>query len=92
LTNEEFDSKVNSSSELNTAKEKKLYIKVPSISDPRIDKIIRIATLNPGKTKIVLYDESTGKYSQMKNALIMCDDRVMSRLKATFSDGNVILS
>jgi DNA polymerase-3 subunit alpha len=88
LTNEEFSSKVK---EADTAKERKLYIKVPSLSDQRIDKIIRIAALNPGKTKIVLFDESTGKYSQMKNALIECDDRVMSRLKATFSDSNVIL-
>ncbi len=89
LTNEEFSLRAK---ETNAAKEQKLYIKVPSISDPRIDKIIRIAALNPGKTKIVLFDESTGKYSQMKNALIECDDRVMSRLKATFSDNNVILS
>ena len=92
LANDEFDSKANSISESKVEKEQKLYIKVSCLSDPRIDKIIRIAALNPGKTKIVLYDESTGKYSQMKNALIVCDDRVISRLRATFSDSNVILS
>ena len=96
LTNEEFKEiskgQADSPGQKTAVKEQKLYIKVPSLSDPRIDKIIRIASLNPGKTKIVLFDESTGKYSQMKNALIMCDDRVMSRLRMTFSDANVILS
>jgi hypothetical protein len=50
-----------------------------------------MATLNPGKTKIVLYDESVGKYSQMKNALIDCNETVVSRLKKIFSDSAVVI-
>ena len=93
LSNDEFYATSKSGAANNALdKEKKIYIKVPSLSDPRIDKIVRMATLNPGKTKIVLYDETTGKYSQMKNALIECNERVLSRLKSTFSDANVIFS
>lgn len=73
-----------------TVREKKLYIKVKDLKDPRVDKIMRMATLNPGETKIVLYDESTGKYSQMKNVVIECSDKVLARLGATFSEDNVI--
>ena len=53
---------------------------------------MRIAALNPGKTKIVLFDESTGKYSQMKNSLVECDEKVMNRLRSIFSEKNVVLS
>ena len=74
-----------------TPKEKKLYIKVKGLNDSRIDKIIRMSTLNPGETKIVLYDESSGKYSQMKNIQIDCNDRVIERLLSAFDKGNVIL-
>ena len=89
LANTEFEAEALGKDAL---KEKKLYIKVPSLIDSRIEKIVRIAAINPGKTKIVLYDESTGKYSQMKNSLVECDDRVMSRLKSLFSDKNVVLA
>ena len=92
LSNTEFDAEATIKTKIEEKREKKLYIKVSSLADSRIDKIVRIAALNPGKTKIVLFDESTGKYSQMKNALIECDDRVMTRLKSIFSDNNVVLS
>ena len=71
--------------------EKKLYIKVKSLDDYRIDKIIRMATLNSGETKIILYDESTGRYSQMKNILIDPSEKVVNRLLSAFGDGCVIL-
>ena len=87
LSNSEFEEQ----NRKQTEKETKLYIKVQGLGDPRIDKIVRMAALNPGKTKIVLYDETTGKYSQMKNALIECSDTVMLRLRSAFSDSGVVL-
>ncbi len=90
LSNTELASALEKQQE-KTAKEKKLYIKVSDLKDHRIDKIMRMATLNPGETKIVLYDESTGKYSQMKNVVIECSDKVLARLFATFNENNVIL-
>ncbi len=89
ISNSEYDA--SSKSEAEIKKEVKLYIKVQGLSDPRIDKIMRMATLNPGKTKIVLYDEKTGKYSQMKNTLIECSDTVIARLRSAFSESNVVL-
>jgi DNA polymerase-3 subunit alpha len=71
--------------------ERRLYIKVSSLSDARIDKIRRTATLNSGDTKIVLYDESTGRYSAMKDLSIDPSDNVIARLKNYFGDQNVIL-
>ena len=93
LANSDFDeqNKNQAETEVEVKKEIKLYIKVQGLNDPRIDKIIRMATLNPGKTKIVLYDETTGKYSQMKNALIDCNETVVSRLKKIFSDSAVVI-
>ena len=91
LSNSEFEAERSNKANVDTAKEKKLYIKVSNLSDSRIEKIVRIAALNPGKTKIVLFDESTGKYSQMKNALVECDEKVMNRMKSIFSEKSVVL-
>ena len=92
LSNSEFDAEAANRPKADPVKEKKLYIKVSNLSDSRIDRIVRIAALNPGKTKIVLFDESTGKYSQMKNSLVECDEKVMNRLRSIFSEKNVVLS
>lgn len=85
LENEKFDKM----EALN--KEQKIYIKVPSLNDGRINRIIRMATLNPGNTKIVLYDEESKRYSIMKNMLIDKNDRVIGRLSEMFSPENVII-
>ena len=91
LSNSEFEQIIDKKVE-KTEREKKLYIKVKSLQDERIDKVMRMATLNPGETKIVLYDESTGKYSQMKNTLIDPSENVIKRLLSAFDSGNVILN
>ena len=71
--------------------EKKLYIKVPSLNDPRINNIVRIATLNSGEVKVILFDGSTRKYSVMSGVRINPDDRVLDRLSSMFSPENVVL-
>jgi len=68
-----------------------LYIKVSSLSDTRITSLSRMSLLNPGKSPIVLYDESTKKYSAMKNTKIAPNDSVVSRLKVNFGENNVVL-
>ena len=72
-------------------KEPKIYIRVPSLSDERINKLYRICALNRGNTSLVLYDESTKKYSQLRGEKISSDQTVISRLKSIFSSENVIL-
>ena len=68
-----------------------LYIKIPNLSDSRINNIKRIAALNRGNAKIVLYDESRGKYCAMKDLLIDPSDKVLSKLGSLFGINNVIL-
>ena len=68
-----------------------IYIKVSSLADSRIASIQRISALNRGNAKIVLYDESTKKYSAMKSVTVAPSDKVISRLASIFSNENVIL-
>lgn len=68
-----------------------VYIKIPNLSDSRINNIKRIAALNRGNAKIVLYDESRGKYCAMKDLLIDPSDKVLSKLGSLFGINNVIL-
>ena len=71
--------------------EERLYIKVSSLSDERIANIQRTCALNRGYVKVVLYDESTKKYSAMKDAMVDTSDKVLTRLRSLFGPNNVIL-
>ena len=68
-----------------------LYIKIPTLSDSRINNLKRISALNRGNAKIVLFDESRRKYCGLKDALIEPSDRVLTRLSGLFGSENVIL-
>lgn len=68
-----------------------IYIKVQTLSDSRINNVKRMAMLNCGNAKLVLYDESTKKYSALKGLLIEPSDRVLARLYSIFGEKNVIL-
>jgi hypothetical protein len=50
-----------------------------------------MGALNPGNTKIILFDESSKKYSVMKNVQIEKSDRIIGRLSEIFSPGNVVV-
>ena len=78
-------------SESKTKADPTLYIKIPSLSDSRINNIKRITALNRGNAKIVLYDVSRGKYCAMKDMLIDPSDSVMAKLFSLFGAENVIL-
>ena len=68
-----------------------VYIKVTSLSDKRIANLQRMAALNRGNSKVVLFDERTKKYSGMKSILIDPSDKVITKLKSLFSEENVIV-
>ncbi len=68
----------------------RLFIKVKSLDDTRIQKINRLAMLNPGNTEIILFDSETKKYSMLKNLRINPNDDVISSLKNTFGEDNVV--
>jgi DNA polymerase-3 subunit alpha len=77
--------------EIKEAAEKRLFIKIDSVSDKRINTLYRMAALNPGNTKIVLYEAATKKYNIMKGITINSDEKVMKRLGSIFSEENVVL-
>ena len=74
-----------------TAEDTRLFIKVSSLSDDRINKLKRIIALNRGNAKVVLYDESTRKYSAMKDLMINPEGAVLDRIASIFGERNVIL-
>ena len=71
--------------------EQRVYIKVSDLNDKRINNIKRISSLNRGNAKIVLFDESTKKYSAMKGFTLEPSERVLTRLTSLFGADSVIL-
>ena len=72
-------------------KVQRLFVRVPTLSDNRINVIYRLSMLNRGDTQVVLFDESTRKYSSLKNTTINPSDAVIGKLGLLFGDSNVIL-
>ncbi|MBQ8303016.1 MAG: DNA polymerase III subunit alpha [Clostridia bacterium] len=70
--------------------ERRLYIKVKTLSDSRINNLKRMIALNRGNAKVVLFDESTKKYCAMKDVMIDPSEHVLSRLVVLFGEENVI--
>ena len=68
-----------------------LYIKIPDLSDQRINNVKRIGALNRGNAKIVLFDESRRKYCAMKDISIDPSAKVLEKLSSLFGAENVIL-
>ncbi len=73
------------------AKQQTLYIKLASMADKNAGMVTRIAMTNPGKTRVVVYDSSSGKYSALKDCAINPTERVIGRLKGLFGESNVVL-
>lgn len=69
----------------------RMFIKLESISDPRIEKIFRLAQFNPGPVPIVVYDQSCGKYSAMRGVSVEPSEKVMGKLREIFGAESVIL-
>ena len=69
----------------------RLFIKIKNAADPRLSVVYRTAQFNRGKVQIVVYDESTGKYANLKNITTNTSEKVMTKLKDAFGEQNVIL-
>lgn len=67
----------------------RIFIRVPDMKDPRIAVVTRLSALEPGSVPVVFYDESSGKYSVMKNITVSSSERVMAKLASTFGEQNV---
>ena len=72
-------------------KERTVYIKVNNLSDTKLSSLARMSLLYPGKSSIVFYDASSGKYVNYKGYSISLEENVVSRLKNTFGESNVVI-
>ena len=72
-------------------KEQRVYVKVKDLNDPRIQKIYRVCAFNKGNCRVVIFDESTKKYSALKDALIAPTPKAMEKLCEIFSKDCVVL-
>ncbi|MBR5241958.1 MAG: hypothetical protein IKV20_02355, partial [Clostridia bacterium] len=72
-------------------REQRVYVKVKNLMDPRIQKIYRVCAFNKGTCKVVVFDESTRKYSALKDALIAPTPKAMEKLCEIFSKDCVVL-
>ena len=72
-------------------RERKLYIKVPSLDDKRINTLSRLAIINRGETPIILFDASSRKYCAMRGSTIDSGENMLERLREIFSPENVVL-
>ena len=88
ISNGDFE---NTSKKDEEKKNPRLYIRVLGRNDKRLDKLYRIAALNPGNTEVVLYDTESEKYSLIKDFRINPVREVIERLSGIFSSENVIL-
>ena len=70
--------------------DKRIYIRIPDMSDKRISVISRLALLNGGSVRVVLYDMKSGKYAVMKDVSLAPTDKVMARLRETFGEENTV--
>ncbi len=68
----------------------RLFIRISSLLDHRIESIEKLAMLNPGKVQIVLYDMEKNKYVAFKTCSISYNDTVKKLLIRLFDEENVI--
>ena len=86
-TNSEFEASKKMADE--KKEQGRIFIKLPNMHDPRINTVIRLSTLNPGRVPVIFYDTSTGKYQAMKSLTVNPKSEVMERLFSVFGRENV---
>ncbi len=69
----------------------RIFIKMHDVSNTAVQKITRMALLNPGKCDVIIFDAATKKYSALKDVRVNPSDAVISRLKAIFGEENVVI-
>ncbi|MCQ2436699.1 MAG: DNA polymerase III subunit alpha, partial [Clostridia bacterium] len=68
-----------------------VYVKVPSMESDELKRIMTLADIMHGNARIVVYDSSTGKYSQVKGTGINITDTVRRMITEIIGDGNLII-
>ena len=60
------------------------------MNDYRIDSVVKLAMLNPGKVTIIAYDLEKNKYVRFMDCSIAYNATVRNRLNYMFGEENVI--
>ena len=71
---------------------KRIFIKVPLISERHVTVLERISHFNPGEYQVVLFDSSSRKYSSIKNVRVANTEKVMEKLSDSFGQENIVIS
>ena len=71
-------------------KSKRLYVKISSVSDRRIQLIYRYASFYKGSTEVVVFDEQSKKYSILRGITIDPSEKVIKELTTAFGESNVV--
>lgn len=70
--------------------EKKLYLRVASVSDEAAKTALKILSYVPGETPVVLYDISSGQYLKSRTCLAQVTDKLLSDLRFLLGNDNVV--
>ncbi len=89
-SNSEFKNKNHAKSSTDK-REQAIYVKVPSVSDSRIPSLTRLGLLNPGSSKIIIYDAGEKKYHALKDVTVSPSEKLILRLKSIFGDDCVVI-
>ncbi len=81
IPNDRFDSE----------KPKILYLRVPSVDSPQIQKALSIIAKSQNGADIVLYDMQTKKYVKAVGYKAMLSDKLLNLLAEMFGDGSVVV-
>ncbi len=69
----------------------KLYIKLPVLSEANLRPIYRLANFNRGAAAVIVFDETTRKYSAIKGISLDPSEKVLGKLREQFGDSSVVL-
>lgn len=91
LSNVDFNNKKEIEEPIAPKKESKIYIKVSSMSDSRLNSLTRLALINPGNKEIVVFDSAARRYHALKGTTISSAETVIARLKSVFGEDSVVV-
>ena len=91
LSNVDFNNKKEIKEPTSPKPESKIYIKVSSMSDSRLNSLTRLALINPGNKEIVVFDSAERRYHALKGTTISSAENVIARLKSVFGEDSVVL-
>ncbi|MCI8331215.1 MAG: DNA polymerase III subunit alpha [Clostridiales bacterium] len=70
---------------------KKMYLRLPDTESSAFHRIISLVEIFPGDCEVILYNQSTGKYSKAQNCRIALNQTVLALIRQICGEENVVL-